>query len=422
MKVVSADGVDIEPTLAKEILMGMAETYDVLFEVPEAKNYELRATAQDGTGFASGWLGKGEKVPAADRPSPDAYASMDHAGHGAHAEHHGHHAPVVETLSVDELKAGRVTAFPANSKIHDVKLVLGGDMERYVWHINGKAIHEERTLLINEGDVVRYTFENETMMHHPMHLHGHFFRVLNKNGEFSPLKHTVDVPPHSSRVIEFMANERGEWMLHCHNLFHMNTGMARVVKYSSFTPKPEIAHLQHLDHHLHDPWYFYGSAEAATNHGQASFRLSQTWNEIMGRVEGRNSTDKSFSLRDPWEVEGDLFYRRWFNQYFHLMAGGIVFDERASGAAGVGYLLPMLIESHLLLDHRGKFRLDLEKRFQWTRTIFTDVDFTWRPDQEHGGGHTVEYEATLMYGPSWSWAAGLMLLDGAFGAGLQVQF
>lgn len=434
MKVISADGVDIEPILAKEILMGMAETYDVLFEVPEAKNYELRATVQDGTGFASGWLGSGEKVSAPDKPTPDLYASMDHSGHGSahqehtvhseHSEHHGHHAPtpVSETLSVDELKALETTAFPEKSKFHDVKLVLGGDMERYVWHINNKAIHEERTIHINEGDVVRFTFVNETMMHHPMHLHGHFFRVLNKSGASSPLKHTVDVPPHSTRVIEFLANERGEWMLHCHNLFHMNTGMARVVKYSNFTPKPEIAHIQHQDHHLHDPWYFYGNAEVATNHAQGNLRFSQTWNEIVGRVEGRNSTEKNFSLNDPWEVEGDLFYRRWFNQYFHLMAGGTVFDERASGAVGVGYILPMLIESHLLLDHRGKFRLGLEKRFQWTRTVFTDVDFTWRPDQEHGLGHAVEYEATLMYGPSWSWAAGLMLLDGTFGAGLQVQF
>jgi FtsP/CotA-like multicopper oxidase with cupredoxin domain len=82
MRVISADGVDIEPSLAKEFLVGMAETYDILFEVPEHKNFELRATAQDGTGFASGWIGMGPKVPAPDRPEPDVseHAAHSHAG------------------------------------------------------------------------------------------------------------------------------------------------------------------------------------------------------------------------------------------------------------------------------------------------------------------------------------------------------
>ncbi len=198
--------------------------------------------------------------------------------------------------------------------------------------------------------------------------------------------------------------------------------MARVIKYSSFTPKHEIEHLQNQDHHLHDPWYFYGNAEAATNHAQANLRLSQTWNVIEARFEGRNTDGKNFSFNEPWELEGDLLFHRWFNQFFHLMAGGITFDKRASAAVGVGYLLPMLIETHLLVDHRGKLRLDIEKRFQWTKTIFTDLDLVWRPGQAHDLGHDLEYEISLMYGPSWSWAVGLMLTDQNIGAGLQIQF
>lgn len=284
--------------------MGMAETYDVLFTVPEHKNFELRATVQDVTGYASAWIGMGEKVPAPSKPLPDMYALMDHASHGSghsgheghggggggheghgnhdghaqqattdsdphaghgektetkatgheghgshmnHGEHqhmnmdhsmHGAHAghmnkskpaktapqekakplgpidwstqsdamlrqngaprnlqakgPVIETLTVDALKSIEPTTFPKDAKVHDVKLVLDGDMERYIWHINGKAIYEDRLLMINRGEVVRFTLVNETMMHHPMHFHGHFFRVINENGEYSPLKHTVD--------------------------------------------------------------------------------------------------------------------------------------------------------------------------------------------------------------------------------------
>ena len=432
IKVVSVDGVDIEPTLAKEILTGMAETHDVLFEVPAQKNYELKITAQDGTGTASGWIGSGEKVHAPARPFPDMYASMDHGAHqsheagtshdehDAHAHHHAPKASVVDVLTVDEIRASERTEFAKNAKVYDPKLVLDGDMSRYIWHINGKAIHQDRTIEINEGDVVKFTFINETMMHHPMHLHGHFFRVLNKHGAFSPLKHTVDVPPHMTRTIEFLANEPGEWMLHCHNLYHLKTGMARVVKYSTYTPRPEIAHWQKHDPHLHDHWYFYGLAEAASNHAQAYLRLSQTWNQIEARVETANVAGKNFSFNDKWDHEGDLFYRRWFGRYFSILAGGTSFGEEETAAAGIGYILPFLVRTNLIVNHKGRFRLDVDKRFQWAKTVFSDVDFSWRPNQH--GAHKAEFEVSLMYSPVWAWAAGLMVTNDSIGGGVQVQF
>ena len=232
-QVISADGIDIKPVWTKEILIGMAETYDILFTVPEHKNYELRATCQDVTGFASGWIGMGEKVPAPTKPLPDMYATMDHSGmdhskmegmdhskmdhskmnhsqpkdsdeknatvetdeHSGHQgisakqaarkekpqshpqaghENHGgmdhskhqmagqgkvlekkHSGAVVESLSVDGLQALASTVLPKNAPVRDLKLVLDGDMERYIWHINGKAIYEDRVININEGEVVR---------------------------------------------------------------------------------------------------------------------------------------------------------------------------------------------------------------------------------------------------------------------------
>lgn len=446
LTVVSADGVDIQPIRAKEILMGMAETYDVLFEVPENKNYELKITAQDGTGTASAWIGAGEKVAAPIKPFPSLYATMDHSAHGSgHSEHaaheaHGsssmnehdahsmHHDPShsmaeapIETLTVDDLKAKKSTELP-KPPAYDLKLNLSGDMERYIWHINGKAIHQDRTILIKEGDAIRFTFVNETMMHHPMHLHGHFFRVINKNGSLSPLKHTVDVPPHGKRTIEFYANEPGEWMLHCHNLYHMKTGMARVIKYMSYTPRPEIANIQHHDPHNHDHLYFYGMLEGATNHGQAYLKVSQTWNQYEARIETRNSAGKNLSFSEPWELEGDLFYRRWFSQYLNIVGGATYFNTSPRATIGVSYLLPFLVKTQVLVDHKAQFRLDLEKKFQWTKTIFSDVDVTWRPGQDGDIENAFEYEITLMYSPAWAWAAGLMLTDHAFGAGLQLQF
>ncbi len=411
MKVISADGIDIEPTQANEILIGMAETYDVLFEVPDHKNFELRATAQDGSGFASAWIGMGEKVKTLDRPMPDLYAPMDHGAHvahGVHADHAGHsgHVPLLE---VDKVKALTSTELPKNAPVHDVKLVLDGNMARYIWFINGKSIYQDRTILLKENDVVRFTFKNETMMHHPMHLHGHFFRVLNSHGARSPLKHTVDVPPHGERTIEFYANEPGEWMLHCHNLYHMKTGMGRVVKYSSFTPSPEIAEIQKLDPHLHDHVYFSGMAEASTNHAQLKLSATKTWDTFEGRFETRE-----YETFD--HMEGDLIYRRWISNWFNFAAGGESFDKKQYGMIGFGYVFPMLIHTNVFLNHKGKLRLDLEKKFQWTKYVFTDADVTLRD------GEDPEFEVSLMFQNRWSWAAGLMLTEERLGAGVEYKF
>ncbi len=451
MQIISADGQDIEPIQAKEILIGMAETYDILFTVPEHKNFELRATAQDVTGHASAWIGMGPKVPALEKDKPDLYAPMNHAGHAGHDLHsmaamdhsqmshadmdhsqmnhqdmdhsmmnHSkmHHAmpseapkgPSVETLTVDDIKSPNPTTLPKDAKVYDLKLVLGGDMGRYIWFINGKSIHEDRLIQIHEGDVVRFTFENGTMMHHPMHLHGHFFRVLNKAGEYSPLKHTVDVPPMGTRTIEFYANEPGQWMLHCHNLYHMETGMARVVRYDSFKMTPEQEHMDHQDHHLHDHWYQSGNLQAATNIFEGGYRLSQTWNELELRAHSRKD--------EGWKGEGDLFYHRWLNNYFNVVVGGASVDHDYRAEAGFGYLLPMLVRTNFLVDHKGKLRVDLAKRFQWTSAVFTEAEYTWRQDPDLDN----EYALSLMYGNDWHWAAGLKYTGHSLGAGFQYLF
>src|SRR5690606_33364986 len=214
------------------------------------------------------------------------HSKMDHSKMN-HPEMKSKQGPVssYSSFSVSDAQSEEKTSFPDTIPRHDVKLVLDGDMERYIWYINGKAIYQDRNIEIKENEVVRFTFVNDTMMHHPMHLHGHFFRVINKHGDYSPMKHTVDVAPHTTTTIEFYSNEPGEWMLHCHNLYHLKTGMARVVKYSSFTPKKEIQELQKKDPHLHDHVYYRGMLEAATNHAQAEFSLMKTWDEIDLRLE-----------------------------------------------------------------------------------------------------------------------------------------
>ena len=199
-------------------------------------------------------------------------------------------------------------------------------------------------------------------------------------------------------------------MLHCHNLYHMKTGMARVVKYASFNPKKEIAEVQSHDPHLHDHIYHTGLLEAATNHAQAKMRFTRTWDMIDTRLETRKSTD------GEWDPEGDLLYRRIISQIFNLVGGATFAHDETHANIGFGYTLPMLIETHVLLDHEGHFRVDLEKKVQWTKTIFSHLEFTLRQ------GHEAEYEVTLMYGPNWHWSGGLMLTEENIGAGVEYRF
>ena len=477
LEVISADGQNIKPTKADEIVIGPAETYDIKFIQPKNKSLELRATANDGSGKTSLWLGSGEKVAAKDRARPDLYMSMDHdsmSGDHAKMDHekmdhskmekpemdhskmdepmmdhstmdhskmdmaemdhgkmdhgkmdhsnmnekdtasksHGQHeekVEIVQTLTSQDFAAESPTAYSGGIPRKDIKLSLDGDMERYVWFINGKAIHEDRTITIEQNEVVRFTFVNNTMMNHPMHLHGHFFRVLNKFGDSSPLKHTVDVPPFSIRTIEFLANEPGDWMLHCHNLYHLKTGMARVVKYSSFTPKKDIVNFQKQDPHGHDHIYHKGSVEVGTNHSELEIGLMKTRDDLILRGEVRDEDD-------DWEVESDLFYKRWLSLYSSLLLGGEYFEKDIHAIGGISYLLPFLVETNILFNSEKKFRLDVGKKFQWTKYIFTDVDFTFRQDKKS------EYEISLMYQKYWSWSAGLMLTEDKLGVGLEYNF
>jgi FtsP/CotA-like multicopper oxidase with cupredoxin domain len=415
MQVITADGREIEPIQAKKIFISTAETYDVIFKIPQHKNFQFKAQAQDGTGFASGWIGVGEKVFTNEKIS-EPEMDMSHMNHAdMEGMEHMHHesqpeSQMIETLTVDSIKSVSSTELPRGNKTLDLKLVLGGDMNRYVWYINGKTITDDRYIYVDAGDVVRINFINETMMHHPMHLHGHFFRVLNENKEFSPLKHTVDVPPMSNRVIEFYANEPGQWMLHCHNLYHMNSGMARVLKYNNYQLSPEMQQMQDMDHHAHDHWYETGAINLTTNAVEGSYKLSQTWNEFDIRAESKKDED--------WKGESDVFYRRWLSQYLNLIAGVSSVDHDYRGEAGVGYTLPLLIQTNLLSDHHGKLRIDLGKKLQWTSTIYSDVDYTWREDAKLGN----EFSLSLMYARSWAWAVGLRYTGSSIGAGLNYRF
>jgi FtsP/CotA-like multicopper oxidase with cupredoxin domain len=107
------------------------------------------------------------------------------------------------------LRATKLTAFAKEKPAREIRLTLDGVLERLVWLLTNQPLSESDSIRIRQGEVARFIMINRTMMHHPMHLHSHFFRVINGQGDRAPLKHTVDVAPMSTTVIEFDANEFG---------------------------------------------------------------------------------------------------------------------------------------------------------------------------------------------------------------------
>jgi len=135
------------------------------------------------------------------------------------------------TFSYSQLKALNPTTLDSTLPWREIKLTLTGNMLRYVWSFDDKTLSESDLIKIKKGENVRFVLYNNTMMRHPLHLHGHFFRFLNGQGEYSPMKHTFDIKPMETVTIEFEANEEKDWFFHCHILYHMMSGMARIVSY-----------------------------------------------------------------------------------------------------------------------------------------------------------------------------------------------
>ncbi len=121
----------------------------------------------------------------------------------------------------------------------ELRIHLTGNMERYMWAFDGEKLSEVRDPIpFLEGERVRITLVNDTMMTHPIHLHGHFFELVTGHGDYAPRKHTVNVQPGGTAAFDFTADAVGDWAFHCHMLYHMHAGMMQVV---TVRPRKEAA-------------------------------------------------------------------------------------------------------------------------------------------------------------------------------------
>ncbi|MEO5819072.1 MAG: copper resistance system multicopper oxidase [Vicinamibacteraceae bacterium] len=290
LTVVAADGLPVRPVTVDELRIAVAETYDVIVEPTGAEAFTIVAQAMDRTGFAAGTLatraGLRAPVPALDPRPVLAMADMGHghataggghaaagappdphAGHTMPANPHAAHAPAGQATTHPATEAGNPlvdmqTMAPA-SKLDDpgiglrgngrrvltyadlasafedpdgrepsrtIELHLTGHMDRFAWSFDGVRFADAEPLRLTYGERVRIVLVNDTMMTHPIHLHGMWSDLEDDSGRFRVRKHTIDMPPGSRRSYRVTADALGRWAYHCHLLFHMEAGMFREVR------------------------------------------------------------------------------------------------------------------------------------------------------------------------------------------------
>lgn len=332
----------------------------------------------------------------------------------------------------DYLKSPEKTSYDSELPVKEILLNLTGNMQRYIWSLNGVPLNEADKIAIKKDEVTRITFNNLTMMHHPMHLHGHFFRVINKNGEYSPLKHTVNVPPMQQVTIEFHGNdgdEYGDWFFHCHILYHMMSGMARVVSYE--TPRdprmadyPEKNIIEEADR-----FYAWSMLDVASNMTAFNFVASDIRNQFNVNAEfGWNKN-----------MEAEVTYERYLYDYFRVF-GGVNFENEidksldeitTTAIVGIRYLTPYLFNLDVRIDSKLRPQISLNRSIMiFPRTALFgsyeyQFDFDWAnnlPVGENFSGETT-WNAGIEYflSRNFSLTAGYANRYGA-GAGLSARF
>jgi CopA family copper-resistance protein len=460
--VVANDGNDVEPVEVDRLIIGVSETYDVVVTIPnEDTAYEFLATPEDRTKSASIYLGTG-KIQLKSRMPKLKYfegmkmmndmmnmdGSMDDMGmemslqqmdmntvmypeitgmpemkmpemkmnekpmdknmkmddmkmdnNMNHSNHTMSASQDLVTLNYGMLKAPEPTTLPKDAPVRELRFELTGNMNRYVWSMDNKVLSETDKILIKKGENVRITLYNGSMMRHPMHLHGHDFRVLNGQGEFAPLKNVLDIMPMETDTIEFLANTEGDWFFHCHILYHMMAGMNRVFSYEKQTPNPYLPNkkwaykkLQSESNQLH----FMAENDFATNgnDGMAMFQNARWsfgtewrlgYNDMhgyetethVGRYIGKNQWFMPFIGFD-WryrklghnEIEENLFGQKNTK------------DKRALFSVGANYTLPMLIiaNAEIFTDGNVRFQLmrediPISPRLRWAFMVNTDKEY-----------------------------------------------
>jgi FtsP/CotA-like multicopper oxidase with cupredoxin domain len=461
MTVVANDGNDVKPIEVDRLIIGVSETYDVLVTIPENKVYEFLATPEDRTKSASLFLGSGEKVPQKALPNLSYFegmkmmnemmnmdGSMDQMGmnmnlqkmdmntvmypeitgkaapkkhdmksHGMkghkmeemdtnddapvemdHGSHEMDTKSKIVTLNYGMLESTENTSLPETAPTREIRFELTGNMNRYVWSMDNVVLSETDKIKIKKGENLRIVIYNASMMRHPMHLHGHDFRLLNGQGENAPLKNVLDIMPMETDTIEFNANLEGDWFFHCHILYHMMSGMNRVFSYENQEANPYLPNkskayrkLQRESNSVH----FMAENDFATNGNDGMMMLQNTrWS--IG-TEWRLGYHDRHGYETETHIGRYIGRNQWFMPYVgfdwryreqgmeiekNLFGQSNTKDKRAVLSLGAEYTLPLLIkiQGEVFTDGNVRFQLmrediPLSRRMRLMFMINTDKEY-----------------------------------------------
>ncbi len=468
-RIVASDGNDIQPTEVDRLIVAVSETYDIIVSIKDSNTiYELLATAEDRTQSASYYIGNGSLKASASLSKLNYFEGMkmmndmmrmngrlDDMGMkmslnqmdmnvvmypeitGSRKSKQSNQYPnrydanaigPIVTMNYAMMKATLNTRLPDSSRLREFKLELSGNMNRYVWSIDDRVVSESEKIIIKKNEKVRLIIYNGSMMRHPMHLHGHDFRLINGTGDYAPLKNIIDIMPMETDTLEFLANHEGDWFFHCHILYHMMSGMGRVFTYQDqaanpLIPDPRFAwkKLGNEDRRFH----FMAANDFATNGNDGMAMLQNTrWSiatewrlgfqnvhgyEIethIGRYIGRMQWWMPFVGYDwRYRAHGEHHEKNWFGQINTK-------NNRALFSAGFDYTLPMLVKFQTEVFIDGNVRLQvyredipLSKRLR--------AAFMYNTDKEYMVGFNYITGKNLgisaHYDSDMGWGTGLMV-------------
>jgi FtsP/CotA-like multicopper oxidase with cupredoxin domain len=439
-QVVANDGNDVEPTEVDRLIIAVSETYDIVLTIPEKnKSFAFQATSEDRINRSLLYIGEGEKQNMAPLPRLKYFEGMkmmnsmmkmngdlDDMGmnmslnqmdmnvvmypeitgpsnaqkkEDKENQYNSNALSDIVTLNYSMLKSPHNTSLPKEAPTKVIKFELSGNMNRYVWSMDNQVVSESDKILIKKGENVRMIIYNGSMMRHPMHLHGHDFRVLNGQGENAPLKNIIDIMPMETDTLEFNANMEGDWFFHCHILYHMMSGMGRIFSYENQAPNPLIPNPKLAQRKLFgEDRKFHAMAENdfASNGNDGMVMLQNTrwsigseWRLGYNNMHGYESETHigRYIGKMQWImpfIGFDWRYRKMeIGKSEKNLFGQInTKDERRQISVGLAYTLPMLITFQTELYQDGNLRMQLmredipvSKRMRGDFMVNTDKEY-----------------------------------------------
>lgn len=431
MTVVASDGNDVAPVEVDRLIIAVSETYDIVVTIPtDGLSYEFSATTEDRTQSASWFIGNGQRRAMPRMPRLKYFEGMkmmngmmkmngdlDDMGMNMSWNQMDMNVVMYPEITGEEKKKGKKvetsdivtlnyamlqspqdTKLPAGAPVREIRFTLTGNMNRYVWSMDNRVLTEADKIPVKKGEVLRITLYNNSMMRHPIHLHGFDFRLINGKGDHAPMKNIIDIMPMENETIEFLANEEGDWFFHCHILYHMMAGMNRVFAVGDYKNPalPDKAKAYRMLQRESNMPHLTAQNDLATNGNDgeamlmnARWNLGTEWrlgyNDMhgyevethLGRFIGKMQWLMPF-------IGFDWRYRKMGidEHEKNLFGQANKKDDRAAISLGVVYTLPMLVNMQAEVYHDGLFRVSLmredipvAKRLRAGFMVNTDLEY-----------------------------------------------